>query len=253
MFDSIVDETINTRVALGIYDKTSWDTIKKTVYDDAQTTQELKSSQSNSANPGSINASMNHNLLVQSVQTKPSVSRYMCVHNVDYVNFDINSTVKTANLACKIKIFDLNLKMFAEKEKLYHTKKLDLKDEVISRSAYYTQYLFSDLALSSRNYLVTFTERYLIKLTIPEYDANKKPVSLCARESVQVVSVSHSSLFNFKSAKLNFLELADIVGSHDFGYGTLSRSLNNQFIVSCGFDGTIMVRKAIDLVSLPQA
>ena len=45
-----------------------------------------------------------------------------------------------------------------------------------------------------------------------------------------------------------YLELSDIVGTHNFGYGCLTKTNNNQFIASSGFDGTIQIRKANDLV-----
>ncbi len=43
------------------------------------------------------------------------------------------------------------------------------------------------------------------------------------------------------------MELSEIVGSHDFGYGCISRTNNNQFVVTGGYDGSLSIRKATDL------
>ena len=61
---------------------------------------------------------------------------------------------------------------------VYNTSKLDLKDELINRSAFHTQYLFSDLVLTARNYLVIFSERFLIKMLIPDMEPAKKIVCM---------------------------------------------------------------------------
>ena len=45
------------------------------------------------------------------------------------------------------------------------------------------------------------------------------------------------------------MELSDIVGTHDFGYGQLNKTNNNQFVASSGYDGLVQIRKATDLVS----
>ena len=48
------------------------------------------------------------------------------------------------------------------------------------------------------------------------------------------------------------LEFNEVVGVHDFGYGCLAKSANNQFILSGGYDGTLSVRKASDMKTFIQ-
>ena len=43
------------------------------------------------------------------------------------------------------------------------------------------------------------------------------------------------------------MELSEIVGTHDFGYGCLAHTNNSQFVLTGGYDGSISVRKATDL------
>lgn len=50
-----------------------------------------------------------------------------------------------------------------------------------------------------------------------------------------------------KPNKSIYLDLNEIVGSHDFGYGCISRTNNNQFVVTGGYDGSFSIRKATDL------
>lgn len=64
--------------------------------------------------------------------------------------------------------------LLKDKSQLYATSKLDFKEEAISRLAFHSQYLFSDLAFSARNYVTVFCERFLIKLGIPEMEPVKK-------------------------------------------------------------------------------
>ena len=102
---------------------------------------------------------------------------------------------------------------------------LDFKDETINKFIYNSQYLFSDFSLTSRSHLSLFSERFLVKLQIPEQDLTKK------------------------ANKSTTLELIELVGSHDFGYGIIEKTYNGQFILTGGFDGALSVRKADDLVS----
>ena len=57
---------------------------------------------------------------------------------------------------------------------VYASNMLNFRDETINKSTFNTQYLFSDCALVARNYLTAFTDRFLVKLAIPDQDANKK-------------------------------------------------------------------------------
>lgn len=83
---------------------------------------------------------------------------------------------------------------FADKSQLYSTKKLDFKDEIINRSTFHSQYLFSDCALTARNYLIVFAERFMSKLSIPENEPAKKVVK----------KISNTTL-NFGKRNLNEL------------------------------------------------
>lgn len=107
---------------------------------------------------------------------------------------------------------------------------LDFKDEIINKSIYNSQYLFSDFALASRSYINLFSDRFLIKLQIPEMDSNKKG-----------------------NNKPTGLELIELVGAHDFGYGLLSKTFNSHFVLSGGFDGVLSIRKTSDLKKFIEA
>ena len=43
--------------------------------------------------------------------------------------------------------------------------------------------------------------------------------------------------------------MSEIFGTHDFGYGVLARALNDKFLLSAGFDGSLKIRTIADLVS----
>lgn len=45
-----------------------------------------------------------------------------------------------------------------------------------------------------------------------------------------------------------YLEFNEVIGCHDFGYGCFSKTNNNQFVISGGFDGSVQIRKTLDLV-----
>ena len=47
---------------------------------------------------------------------------------------------------------------------------------------------------------------------------------------------------------MSFIELNEIIGYHDFGYSCITRTFNNQFIASGGYDGSVLIRKSTDLV-----
>jgi hypothetical protein len=102
---------------------------------------------------------------------------------------------------------------------------LDFKDEAINKFTYNSQYLFSDFSLTSRSHINLFSERFLVKLQIPEQDLTKK------------------------GNKSTTLELLELVGTHDFGYGIMGKTFNGQFVLTGGFDGALSVRKADNLVS----
>lgn len=46
------------------------------------------------------------------------------------------------------------------------------------------------------------------------------------------------------------MELNELVGIQDFGYGVLQRANNGQFVCTGGFDGTVSIRTTNDLVTL---
>jgi hypothetical protein len=62
-------------------------------------------------------------------------------------------------------------------------------------------------------------------------------------------------IFEFKpNAKLNYAEFNEIVGILDFGYGSLTRSNNNHFVLTAGLnDGSITLRTTNDLVNFESA
>ncbi len=57
---------------------------------------------------------------------------------------------------------------------VYASNMLNFRDDLINKCIYNTQYLFSDVSLIARTYLTVFTDRFLVKLSIPDQEANKK-------------------------------------------------------------------------------
>ena len=203
-FDSVGDQDlVNTRVVLGIHDPAAWEIIRKTVQDTYEMTSTSAPASDNKSNKNStdVASTSHHSILVQNVQTQSQVGRVAHLDNVDQLNYDLGSSASHVKLACKIITFDIHFGLFGEAQKLYNTVRMDFKDEPLSKCVYYTHYLFSDCSLSARNYLLAFSDRFLIKFIVPEFDANKKQTN-----------------------KFSYLELAEIVGAHDFGYGKLYRS-----------------------------
>lgn len=117
---------------------------------------------------------------------------------------------------------------------------MDLKDEPINKHIIYSHYLFSDIVLTSKHYIVAFCDRFLAKFAILENDASRKTVV------IYFLILSYKKIIKFK--KQLFLDLVEIVGSHEFGYGCFSTTNNKQFILTAGIDGTISVRKTSDPV-----
>jgi hypothetical protein len=64
-----------------------------------------------------------------------------------------------------------------DKASVYGTVKFDFKEDLLNKFIVHSQFLFSDLTLASRNYLVTFSDRFLTKFSIPENEM-KKNVSI---------------------------------------------------------------------------
>ena len=61
-----------------------------------------------------------------------------------------------------------------DKTKIYATKRLDLKDDVIMKSVFYSHFLFFNAVLAGRSHVVCSTDRFISKFTVPEYDGTKK-------------------------------------------------------------------------------
>lgn len=118
---------------------------------------------------------------------------------------------------------------------------MDFKDESINKQIIYSHYLISDLILTSKHCIVAFCDRFLAKFSILESDATRKTVL------VFLLIILLELILNILKKQL-FLDLVDIVGSHEFGYGYLAITNNKQFILSSGIDGTISIRKASDPV-----
>lgn len=113
-------------------------------------------------------------------------------------------------LACKVVAFDFNFSIFAEtgnflilanafsfnifdidKSKLYTSvKKFDLKDEVMSKVVAYSSYLFSDIVLTARNYVLAYADRFLLKMSLPEQStsvssSSDQPISAIKKQQVR--------------------------------------------------------------------
>ena len=57
---------------------------------------------------------------------------------------------------------------------MYVSKRLIIKDDSVNRTTLHSHYLFSDIAITTRNHLVASTDRFLTKFSFPEYDASRK-------------------------------------------------------------------------------
>ena len=97
------EESITTRVVIGIHDATLWDTVRKSVQEI-----HLVGDKQNSNQNASTNSNYNHNLLVQTVQTHSTISR------LDYANTSLKADYYCQNpqekvkLCCKVLVFDFN-------------------------------------------------------------------------------------------------------------------------------------------------
>ena len=233
-----VNKNIVSRVAIGIYDKASWDVVRKNIQEiipsiispnSPAISETISSKSTNSTNNsfGTFSSNISQNILFQNAQMdSTTIDRSSYTNNLKDINYDSRSTKESVKLACKVIVFDINFNLFNDKNKIYATKRLDFKDDIIMKSMFHSHFLFSDLVFSNRSSLIFSTDRFLSRFNVPEYEANKK------------------------ASKVIFLEMNEIVGLHEIGYSCLTRSLNNHFIAIGGYDGSISVRKASDLVSL---
>jgi WD40 repeat protein len=246
-FDSITNEAsgeVSTKVCVGLHDLPLWEQTRKQILDTSPTMTSSGTPEQQTAVPRSMtrrataiatamssssSVGFIQNILLQS--TQPLLNRLENVNPLISKNYDESNTVDKVKLCSKILVFELNLNMFDKqnKEQIYTSKKLEFKDEAINKNIVHTLYLFNDCLLTTRSYLLCSLERFLAKFTIPEFDPNKK------------------------AAKLSFLELNEVVGGHDFGYGIFARSNNNQFVVSAHFDGLLTIRKINDLKEYTEA
>ena len=146
----------------------------------------------------------NQSILSQNVQTQSSIPRLNYVTASISPDYFCKNSKEQVFLGSKVLVFDISLSMIksnfrnvfeslkenenvnlfyqiddttSNKESIYETLKLDFKDDAINKFTLYSQYLFSECVLTGRNYLLTFSERFLTKFTIPENET-KKNVSL---------------------------------------------------------------------------
>ena len=108
------EESITTRVVIGIHDAILWDTVKKSV-------QEINSAgdkQSSNANT-TINSNYNHNLLVQTVQTQSTISRLDYINTSLKVDYYCQNPQEKIKLGCKVLIFDFNFNILKGKSLFY--------------------------------------------------------------------------------------------------------------------------------------
>lgn len=159
---------------VGLHDNASWELTKKSLVENPQSA--LGISDSKAANHQQLLA--NHNLLSQNVQTEHELSRLEYADTSYTPNYDFNNRQDRVKLSSKLLVFDFNFSIFEDKNRIYATKKLDFKDEILNKSVFHTHYLFSDLSLTARNYLLTFSDRFLTKFSIPDYDSAKRTVRL---------------------------------------------------------------------------
>jgi len=230
---------IISRVALAVHDKTAWEVVRKNIQElipsimsansppiSVSDSSSSKSSNSNNSQLSSaVNTSISQNVLFQNAQMDTVINRSAYTNNIKDVNYDLKSTKEVVKLACKVIVFDINFNMFKDKTKIYSTKRLDFKDDVIMKTPFHSHFLFSDICFASRNQLLCSTDRFLTKFTVPEYEANKKATKVC------------------------YLELNEIVGIQELGYSSLTRSYNNHFIAVGSYDGSVSIRKSNNLVS----
>ncbi len=146
----------------------------------------------------------NQSILNQNVQTQSSLPRLNYVTASIDPDYYCKNSKEQVLLCSKLLVFEINLNMIKSnrmfsnlfeksnkkltpffskddatpnKETVYETLKLDFKDDAINKFTVYSHYLFSECCLTGRNYLLTFSDRFLTKFTIPENET-KKNVSL---------------------------------------------------------------------------
>ena len=151
---------------------------------------------------------------------------------VTILNADFNTKLLTSaneedetnkKFGCKIVLFEINFDLFVDKSRLYaNANKFDFKDDIINKLTVNSNYRLNDFSFISRTYIVAFVGRNLVKFQIPEVDLTKKVI------------------------KLPHLELSEVFGSHEIPYGCICRTINNQFLITAGYDGTLAVRSIND-------
>ena len=103
------EEFITTRVAIGIHDINLWETIKKSV-------QEIHSAGDKNPNNNSVVSShYNHNLLVQTVQTQSTISRFDYTNSTLKADFYCENPQENVKLCCKVIVFDFNFNILKGK------------------------------------------------------------------------------------------------------------------------------------------
>ena len=195
-------KSIITRAIIGLHDANAWENSKKNAQDTPT-----------SVSPTAANnmAQSNQSILAQNVQTQACIPRLNCVTasiKPDYFCQNLNEQVK---LGSKVTVFDINLNSIRNdtsqhKSSVYETLKLDYRDEAINKFTLHAHYLFSDCVLTSRNYLLTFSDRFLTKFTIPENEW-KKSVSLFTKAFLNVKMINKYGLCLF----LDFLRVFLII------------------------------------------
>lgn len=123
MEDEGKNKNIISRVALAIHDKSAWEVVRKNIQEimpsiispnSPTISESISLKSSNSTNSlAAFNTSIAQNVLFQTCQMDPVISRSAYTFNLKDVNYDSSSTKENVKLACKAIVFDFNFNMFS--------------------------------------------------------------------------------------------------------------------------------------------
>lgn len=184
LFDTLTSE-ITTKVAIGIYDNDNWEIIKKVIDDVLPNSESInirsdKSEKGDSKQPDQSDQT----ILLNNTQMKTVVPRLDYRNTERRVEYVETANQKSTKLACKVIFFEISLNMFVKQEKpedMYHSIRLNLKNEAIKLMTSHSYFLFSDLVLTSMSSIAASTDRFISLFKTPEFDPVKLKTSVRLR------------------------------------------------------------------------
>jgi hypothetical protein len=283
---------ISTRIVAGIHDPSVWDQqIRKQIQQEILLVADSPANKAViAASAGAVSLATaglvttpntnlgHHNVLVGCANEEPLIplspnpNQTYYTAELDYCNYNNNNN-KTSNnsergvqhqkLATKLVAFEFSYHMYAaaaaaaqqasnSHDSIYVSlSKFDFRDEALNKCTLLSHYLFSDCVLTARNQVCAYVDGYLCKLTLPDTLAQQQANTAAGAVAVQQQQQQQQQ---GKANNALYLELNEIVGVCDYGYGLLVRTpLNASFVASAGVDGSLSVRTCQDLKAFVEA